>query len=140
MIFMSTLHSLRLPDVLVLIDIQNDFCPNGALAVPGGDLIIPRVNRLAARFPHVVLTQDWHPPGHVSFASSFAGGKPLDTIASSGGLQVLWPDHCVQGTRGADFHETLESRRAQLSCGRASTRRSIPIRRSSRTIAGRPPD
>lgn len=114
MIFMSTLHRPRLPDVLILIDIQNDFCPNGALAVPGGDLIIPHVNRLAARFPHVVLTQDWHPPRHVSFASSHAGRKPLDTIASSCGAQLLWPDHCVQGTRGADFHEALETRRAQL--------------------------
>ena len=111
---MSTSHSRRLPDVLVLIDVQNDFCPQGALAVPDGDLIIPNANRLIARFPHVVLTQDWHPPGHSSFASSHPGRAPLDSITASYGAQVMWPDHCVQGTHGAQFHEKLETARAEL--------------------------
>ncbi len=91
-------------DVLVIVDVQNDFCPGGALAVPQGDQIVPAVNRLAAEFAHVVLTQDWHPRGHASFASSHPGRQPFDTIDVSYGEQILWPDHCVQGTRGAAFH------------------------------------
>ena len=88
-------------DVLLVIDVQNDFLPGGALAVPDGDAVIAPVNRLAARFPHVVLTQDWHPPGHVSFASSHAGRRPFETVPLPYGTQVLWPDHCVRGTAGA---------------------------------------
>ena len=101
-------------DVLLIVDIQNDFCPGGALAVPEGDAIIPAVNRLAARFPHVILTQDWHPPGHASFASAHPGKEPFDTIEVSYGAQILWPDHCVQGTTGAAFHTALDVPRAEL--------------------------
>jgi len=101
-------------DILIIVDVQNDFCPGGALAVPLGDRILPAVNRLAAEFAHVVLTQDWHPRGHASFASSHPGKSPLDTIGVSYGQQILWPDHCVQGTRGADFHPDLDVPHAEL--------------------------
>jgi nicotinamidase/pyrazinamidase len=101
-------------DILLLVDVQNDFCPGGALAVPRGDEIVPLVNRLAARFRHVVLTQDWHPRGHGSFASTHPGKKPYETVELSYGTQVLWPDHCVQGTRGADFRADLDVPHAEL--------------------------
>ena len=94
-------------DVLIVVDVQNDFCPGGALAVPRGDEIVPIVNRLAARFRNVVMTQDWHPGGHYSFASTHPGKKPFEAIAAPYGPQVLWPDHCVQGTPGAEFHRAL---------------------------------
>jgi len=99
---------------LVVVDVQNDFIPGGALAVPRGEEVVPVINRLAARFDNVVLTQDWHPRGHASFASSHAGKKPFETIELSYGTQVLWPDHCVQGTPGAAFHPDLDVARAQL--------------------------
>jgi nicotinamidase/pyrazinamidase len=95
-------------EVLIVVDIQRDFCPGGALAVPGGDAIIPAVNALARCFAHVVLTQDWHPPGHVSFASRYPGRAAFDTIELDYGPQTLWPDHCVQGSEGADFHPALD--------------------------------
>lgn len=101
-------------DVLVIVDVQNDFCSGGALAVPGGDEIVPRANALAAAFPHFVLTQDWHPPGHGSFASSRPGARPYDAIEMPYGRQTLWPDHCVQGTAGAAFHPALQTTRAEL--------------------------
>src|SRR5574342_1086807 len=101
-------------DVLLIVDVQNDFVPGGALAVRGGDEVVPAVNRLARAFRHVVLTQDWHTPRHVSFASSHAGKKPFETIELPYGTQVLWPDHCVQGTPGADFHRGLAVPHAQL--------------------------
>jgi nicotinamidase-related amidase len=101
-------------EILVIVDVQNDFCPGGALAVPQGDEIVPTVNRLAAEFAHVVLTQDWHPRGHASFASSHPGKQPFDTTDVSYGQQILWPDHCVQGTRGAAFHPALEVPHAEL--------------------------
>jgi nicotinamidase/pyrazinamidase len=101
-------------DVLIIVDVQNDFCPGGALSVPRGDEIIPVVNSLAARFRNVVLTQDWHPAGHWSFASSHPGRRPFDTIEASYGPQVLWPDHCVQGTLGARFHPALSAPHAAL--------------------------
>ena len=94
-------------DVLLVVDVQKDFCPGGRLAVPRGDEIVPIVNRLAAKFANVVLTQDWHPAGHLSFASSHAGKQPYQTIEVAYGAQVLWPDHCVQGTPGAEFREDL---------------------------------
>jgi nicotinamidase/pyrazinamidase len=100
--------------VLIIVDVQNDFCPGGALEVPQGDEIIPIVNGLAARFRNVVLTQDWHPRGHWSFASSHPGTKPFDTIAAPYGPQVLWPDHCVQDTPGAAFHPALRALHAAL--------------------------
>jgi len=101
-------------DVLVVVDVQNDFCPSGALAVPGGDQVVPVVNRIAARFRNVILTQDWHPRGHLSFASSHPGKQPYDVIAAPYGQQVLWPDHCVQDTRGAEFHAALHVPHAGL--------------------------
>lgn len=93
----------RAGDVLVVIDAQNDFCPGGALAVAGGDEIMPLINALASRFDHVVLTQDWHPRDQISFASRH-GAAPFSSFQAPYGEQVLWPDHCVQGTPGADFH------------------------------------
>jgi nicotinamidase/pyrazinamidase len=101
-------------DVLLVVDVQNDFCPGGRLAVPNGHEVVPIVNRIAGRFEHVVLTQDWHPAGHRSFASSHAGRRPLETVALSYGEQVLWPDHCVQGTSGAEFHPGLAVPHAEL--------------------------
>ena len=101
-------------DVLLAIDVQNDFCPGGALAVPDGDAVVPVINRLAGAFDHVLLTQDWHPAGHTSFASSHAGRQPFETIEVAYGAQTLWPDHCVQGSTGAAFHENLEALRAEL--------------------------
>lgn len=99
---------------LIVVDVQNDFIPGGALAVPRGDEVVPVINRLAARFENVILTQDWHPRGHASFASSHPGKKPFETIELAYGSQVLWPDHCVQGTRGAQLHADLSVPHAQL--------------------------
>ena len=101
-------------DVLLVVDIQNDFCPGGALAVPGGHDVVPLINRLATRFRHVVLTQDWHPPGHESFASSHPGRAPYETIIAPYGPQILWPDHCIQGTWGSAFHHDLDVPHAEL--------------------------
>lgn len=101
-------------DVLLIVDIQNDFCPGGGLPVPHGDEVVALINRLAARFAHVVLTQDWHPRGHLSFASSHPGKNPYQTIEAAYGTQVLWPDHCVQGTSGAAFREDLAVPHAEL--------------------------
>lgn len=106
--------SPRESDALVVVDVQNDFCPGGSLAVPGGDEVVPVINALARRFQHVILTQDWHPPDHLSFASSHAGKKPFETVPFPYGPQVLWPDHCVQGTRGAAFHGDLAIPHAAL--------------------------
>jgi nicotinamidase/pyrazinamidase len=100
--------------MLVVVDVQNDFCAAGALAVPGADEIVPLVNRIAREFRHAVLTQDWHPSGHISFASSHPGRKPFETIRLGNISQVLWPDHCVQGTRGAEFHPALDIPHAEL--------------------------
>jgi nicotinamidase/pyrazinamidase len=99
-------------DVLLVVDIQNDFLPGGALAVPDGDAVIPVINRLVRRYVNVILTQDWHPPGHVSFASTH-GQAPFSTIELPYGRQILWPDHCVQGTRGAEFAAALDVPHAQ---------------------------
>ena len=101
-------------DVLIVTDPQRDFCPGGALAVPEGDAIMPAINRLARRFAHVVITQDWHPPGHMSFASAYPGKQPFETIEAGYGLQTLWPDHCVQNTPGAAFHPALDIPHAEL--------------------------
>jgi nicotinamidase/pyrazinamidase len=101
-------------DVLLVVDVQNDFMPSGALAVPRGEEVVPIVNRLAQRFRNVALTQDWHPPGHVSFASSHPGRQPFERIALEYGEQILWPDHCVQGSDGAAFHRDLAIPHAQL--------------------------
>src|SRR5262249_48818908 len=90
-------------DILLVVDLQNDFLPGGALAVPDGDAVVPIANSLATHFEHVALTQDWHAPGHLSFASSHTGKAPFETILLPYGPQVLWPDHCVQGSVGAQF-------------------------------------
>lgn len=111
---MSALLEPTAGDVLLVIDVQNDFCPGGSLPVPGGHEVVPVINLLAEKFAHVVLTQDWHPPGHQSFASSHAGRKPFDRIATEHGRHVLWPDHCVQGTWGADLHADLHIPHAAL--------------------------
>jgi nicotinamidase/pyrazinamidase len=99
---------------LIVIDVQNDFCPGGALAVPRGDEVVGPINRLIENFSAVVLTQDWHPAGHASFASSHPGAAPFSSIEVQYGAQTLWPDHCVQGTEGADFHPDLVWEKAQL--------------------------
>ncbi|HVM78515.1 MAG TPA: bifunctional nicotinamidase/pyrazinamidase [Stellaceae bacterium] len=101
-------------DILILVDLQNDFCPGGALGVARGDEIMGLANQLVRQFPHVVLTQDWHPPGHLSFASSHPPLKPYDSIEVSYGRQTLWPDHCVQGSAGAAFHRALAIDQAEL--------------------------
>ena len=101
-------------DALIVVDVQNDFCAGGPLAVPEGDAVIPVIHRIAPRFEHIVLTQDWHPQGHCSFASSWPGKKPLEVVEHAGGEQRLWPDHCVQGTRGAELHPTLALPQAEL--------------------------
>ncbi len=116
----NVFDSLRKPvltpnqhDALLIIDVQNDFCPNGALAVPEGDQVVPVINQLTSRFQTIVLTQDWHPAGHASFASTH-GAEPFSTTTLHYGEQTLWPDHCVQGSDGAEFHQQLQSNGAAL--------------------------
>lgn len=113
-----TMPLSRLPSdpraALVVIDMQYDFMPGGALAVADGDTLVPWVNQLAAQFRNVVLTQDWHPAGHISFASSHPGRAPFDSVPLPYGAQTLWPDHCVQGTHGAALHAELDAPHAQL--------------------------
>jgi nicotinamidase/pyrazinamidase len=101
-------------DLLLVVDAQVDFCIGGALAVPGGDEVVPPINRLAGAFAHIVLTQDWHPPDHLSFASQHPGRRPFETVAMPYGEQTLWPDHCVQASPGAAFHQALDIARAEL--------------------------
>ncbi|WP_315758089.1 MULTISPECIES: bifunctional nicotinamidase/pyrazinamidase [unclassified Bradyrhizobium] len=101
-------------DLLLIIDVQNDFCPGGALAVADGDAVVPVINRLSGMFDHIVLTQDWHPAGHSSFASSHPGKAPFESVTMPYGPQTLWPDHCIQGTPGAAFHADLATDKAQL--------------------------
>lgn len=101
-------------DVLIVVDVQNDFLPGGALAVPDGHAVIAPINRLANHVPHVIVTQDWHTPGHTSCASSHLGRAPFETITMPYGEQVLWPDHCVQGTKGAELAHDLDVRRSGL--------------------------
>ena len=101
-------------DLLLIIDVQRDFCAGGRLAVPDGDAVVPLINGIALLFAHVILTQDWHPAGHTSFASTHKGHHPYDTTTVDYGEQTLWPDHCVQGTPGAEFHPDLNVARAEL--------------------------
>ena len=101
-------------DVLIVVDVQNDFCPGGALAVADGDAVIGPIHRIAPLFEHIVLTQDWHPSNHSSFAASHADKEPFASIELDYGTQTLWPAHCVQGTHGARFHETLSLPQAEL--------------------------
>lgn len=111
---MAECVSIRDTDVFLVVDVQNDFCPGGNLAVPEGDAVVPVINRVVGAFAHVVLTQDWHPPGHGSFASSHPGTAPFEVIEMPYGDQVLWPDHCVQETDGAAFHPGLAIPHAEL--------------------------
>ncbi|NYF79652.1 bifunctional nicotinamidase/pyrazinamidase [Granulicella arctica] len=108
------MHGPLATDALLVIDLQNDFCPGGALAVTDGDAIIPTINALAQRFDHVLLTQDWHPTGHISFASSHQGKQPFETITAPYGPQTLWPEHCLQHSEGAAFHPALDLPHAEL--------------------------
>jgi nicotinamidase/pyrazinamidase len=101
-------------DVLVVVDVQNDFCPGGALAVADGDKVIDIIHRVAPAFAHILLTQDWHPPGHHSFACVHRGRRHFESIEAPYGAQTLWPDHCVQGTWGAEFHPSLQLSQAEL--------------------------
>lgn len=101
-------------DVLLVVDVQNDFCPGGALPVPDGDAVVAPIVRLAEKFRHVVLTQDWHPAGHHSFASVHAGRRPYEQVTLSYGPQIIWPDHCIQDTEGAAFHRHLRLPQAEL--------------------------
>jgi nicotinamidase/pyrazinamidase len=100
--------------VLIVVDVQNCFLPGGRLAVTDGDQVVPIINRIAKKFAHVVLTQDWHTPGHISFASAHSGKAPFDVVKLPYGDQVLWPDHCIQGTSGSAFHPQLQTQRAEL--------------------------
>ena len=111
---MTDKFTIGAQDILLVVDIQNDFCPGGSLAVPRGDEVVPLINGLAAKFAHAVLTQDWHPRGHLSFASSHPGKAPYQTIQVAYGTQVLWPDHCVQGSEGAAFRKDLAIPHAEL--------------------------
>ncbi|MCI0467142.1 MAG: bifunctional nicotinamidase/pyrazinamidase [Beijerinckiaceae bacterium] len=111
---MASAFTISPSDVLLVIDVQNDFCPGGLLAVPHGEGVVAPVNRLARRFQHVVLTQDWHPKGHHSFASSHKGRKPYETIEAGYGEQILWPEHCIQNTFGARLHGGLSIPCAEL--------------------------
>ncbi len=111
---MSESIELAAGDLLLVVDVQNDFCEDGNLAVPHGSAVVPVFNSLAGRFAGTVATQDWHPPGHASFASSHAGLEPFATMAFPYGEQTLWPDHCVQGTAGAEFPDELETDHFEL--------------------------
>jgi nicotinamidase/pyrazinamidase len=111
---MDTAIRISDDDLLLVIDVQNDFCAGGALAVPDGDAVVPVINRLSERFAHIALTQDWHPNGHSSFATTHPGRAPFEVITMPYGEQTLWPDHCVQGTPGAGFHPLLNTQQAEL--------------------------
>ena len=101
-------------DVLLVVDVQNDFCPGGRLAVAGGDEVIPVIHKIAPLFEHIILTQDWHPPNHQSFASAHPGKRPFEQVRLSYGEQTLWPDHCIQGSKGAEHHPALHLPQAEL--------------------------
>jgi len=101
-------------NTLLIIDVQNDFCPGGKLAVPDGDSVVPIINSLIPKFDAIIQTQDWHPRGHHSFASSHEGKEPYDTVEMDYGTQVLWPDHCVQGTHGSEFHPDLNTTKTEV--------------------------
>jgi nicotinamidase/pyrazinamidase len=101
-------------DVLLVVDVQNDFCPGGQLEIAGGDEVIPVIHRIAPLFEHIILTQDWHSPHHQSFSSAHPGKLPYEQVQLSYGEQTLWPDHCIQGTKGAEFHPELHLPQAEL--------------------------
>jgi nicotinamidase/pyrazinamidase len=134
-------------DVFLVVDVQNDFCPGGALAVPEGEAVVPVINDLAKGFKNVVMTQDWHPPGHSSFASSHPGKQPFETTTLDYGEQTLWPDHCVQGSTGAAFRADLDLPNCRMII-RKGDRREVDSysafyendHRTTRTTTGRRPD
>ncbi len=126
-------------NALVIVDVQNDFCPGGRLPVPEGDAVVPAINRIQPRFDLVVATQDWHPANHGSFAASHPGRSPGDRIELAGLAQILWPVHCVQETPGAELHPGLDRRGSPRSSARASTRTSIATADSSTTDAAHRP-
>ena len=101
-------------DVLIVVDVQNDFCSGGALAVADGDAVIGVIHRIALRFEHIVLTQDWHPPNHTSFATAHPGKHPFEQVEVSYGTQTLWPPHCIQGSKGAELHPSLHLTQTEL--------------------------
>ncbi len=111
---MTTAQDHREATTLIVVDVQNDFCPGGNLAVPDGDQVVPLINSLAKVYDHVLLTQDWHPADHQSFASTHSGRQPFETIEVDYGIQTLWPKHCVQNTSGAAFHPDLDLPQAEL--------------------------
>jgi nicotinamidase/pyrazinamidase len=111
---MARAFAITANDVFLVVDVQNDFCPGGHFPVPHGDEVLAPINILALRFEHVVTTQDWHPPRHISFASSHIGRRPYETIEAGYGPQTLWPDHCLQGTSGAQLHTGLDIPHAAL--------------------------
>lgn len=111
---MASLSRPTAGDLFLIVDIQNDFCAGGSLSVPGGDEVVPLINRLASAFAHAALTQDWHPRDHLSFASEHEGRQPFETVRLSYGMQTLWPEHCVQGTPGAGFHRDLDVPHAEF--------------------------
>ena len=110
----QTIMQLQPTDALLVIDVQNDFMPGGALAVADGDAVVPIINTLATKFDHVILTQDWHPTAHISFATTHADKNPYDVIQAPYGPQTLWPEHCLQHTEGAAFHRALDIPHAEL--------------------------
>ncbi|HLH94731.1 MAG TPA: bifunctional nicotinamidase/pyrazinamidase [Xanthobacteraceae bacterium] len=111
---MTAILKVRDADVFLVVDVQNDFCPGGRLAVPRGVEVVPLINGLSRHFAHIILTQDWHPADHLSFASQHPGRKPYESIVVDYGEQTLWPDHCVQGTAGAELHSGLQLPSAEL--------------------------
>ena len=111
---MARLFAIAASDIFLVVDVQNDFCPGGLFPVPDGAEVLAPINRIARQFDNVILTQDWHPPRHSSFASSHAGRKPYESIETNYGPQTLWPDHCVQGTAGANLHPALDVPHAVL--------------------------
>ena len=120
---MAGKYEVRDTDLFLVVDVQNDFCPGGALEVPEGDRVVGPINEIAKRFRHVIQTQDWHTPDHWSFASTHEGKAPFETIEMDYGPQILWPDHCVQGTEGAAFHPDLRLTRSELIIRKGYNRR-----------------
>lgn len=111
---MTDKYEIGSNDLLLIIDVQNDFCPGGTLPVPDGDKVVTPINGLAKSFSQIAMSQDWHPAGHSSFASSHEGKQPFETTEMAYGTQVLWPDHCIEGTDGANFHTDLDTTKTQM--------------------------
>jgi nicotinamidase/pyrazinamidase len=136
---MAAISIARETDILGLVDVQPTFMPGGELPVPDGEAVVPIINRLLANFDHAFATQDWHPPGHSSFASTHPSRAPYETVRMPYGDQVLWPDHALQGSANAALHGGLDAAKVEVIIRRGSTLRSTAIRHSSRTTAARRP-